>query len=355
MQAQYVVLLVAGAEMQHAVRQVWQETTNLRLLSVENSADAIDTLKTQIVHLILSEIDIGIIDGWRFARLVRANVLKCAETTPIILLSSTYCERITETTARAYGINLVLPANQLTQLPQVIQRFQHTALQSQPRQAILIVEDDQDIAELARRIVQTHYDVVIAATGPQALALYPSQSFALVLLDVMLPEINGQDVLTAIMQMNPQQSVVVMTAHGGIEIAEQMMLQGAADFVSKPFRDEQLRRVIEVETLREDFLVSNEQFKHKVMQLAGSEERYRALSEVHQRVLDHVSTVLMELTSTGLIKFANRAWYELTGQPPPAAAPSSASPDYFWRFLQPADQQLVQQQLQAMCAGQLEH
>lgn len=357
MQAQYVVLLVAGAEMQQAVRQVWHQTGNLPLLCVDNSADAIETLKTHIVQLILSEIDIGTIDGWRFARLVRANVLKCTETTPIILLSSTYCERITETTARAYGINLVLPASQLTQLPQVVQRFQQTALQSQPRPAILIVEDDQDIAELARRIVQTHYDVVIATTGPQALALYPTQSFALVLLDVMLPEINGQDVLAAIMQINPQQSVVVMTAHGGIDIAEQMMLQGAADFVSKPFRAEQLRRVIEVATLREDFLVSNEQFKLKVQQLAGSEERYRALSEVHQRVLDHVSTVLMELTSDGLIKFANRAWYELTSQTPPAptATTASTSPDAFWRFLQPADQLLVQQKLTAMSTGQLAH
>lgn len=149
------------------------QTGNLPLLCVDNSTDAIETLKTHIVQLILSEIDIGTIDGWRFARLVRANVLKCTETTPIILLSSTYCERITETTARAYGINLVLPASQLTQLPQVVQRFQQTALQSQPRPAILIVEDDQDIAELARRIVQTHFDVVIATTGPQALALIP--------------------------------------------------------------------------------------------------------------------------------------------------------------------------------------
>lgn len=349
MQGKYVVLLVASELMQAAVRQVLQRLDDWQLLTVDNSAAAIAVLKQQPVHLILSEIDIGAIDGWRFARLVRANVLKCEENTPIVLLSSTYCERITETTARAYGINLVLPQEHLSQLPRVIERFQHAELRTQRRQSILIVEDDPDIAELARRIVNAQYEVVIATTGPQAISLYQDQSFALVLLDVMLPEINGQDVLAAIMQMNPQQSVVVMTAHGGIDIAEQMMLQGAADFVSKPFRAEQLRRVIELAALREDFLVSNEQFKLKVQQLAGSEERYRALSEVHQRVLDHVSTVLMELTVDGQITFANRAWYELTAR---CTLDDHSS---FLHFLRATDRQLLQQHISAMCDGALEH
>ena len=118
---------------------------------------------------------------------------------------------------------------------------------------ILIVEDDADIAELAKRIVLPNYDVEIAVTGPQAVDMYRrSSSYALVLLDVMLPELNGQEVLAEIMRLNPKQSVVVMTAHGGIELAEQMMLQGAADFVNKPFRAEQLRRVIDVAAMREE-------------------------------------------------------------------------------------------------------
>ncbi len=335
--------------MQDAVRQVLLKSDDWQLMVVDNSADAIATLKQKHVNLILSEIEIGAIDGWRLARLVRANVLKCDEKTPIVLLSSTYCERITETTARAYGIDLVVPTAQLAQLPQVITRFELTEQRAQRRQAILIVEDDADIAELAKRIVQANYDVEIASTGPQALAIYPTRNFALVLLDVMLPELNGQEVLTEIMRINPQQSVVVMTAHGGIEIAEQMMLQGAADFVSKPFRAEQLRRVIEVAAMREDFLVSNEQFKLKVQQLAGSEERYRALSEVHQRVLDHVSTVLMELTSDGNIKFANRAWFELTDQC------NLANHTSFIEFLRPADQAIVRAQLADLCLGNAEH
>ena len=221
----------------------------------------------------------------------------------------------------------------------------HTQQRQQQRQTILIVEDEPDIAELARRILQTQYDVVIATTGPQALALYQPQSFALVLLDVMLPELSGQEVLAEIMRLNPKQSVVVMTAHGGVDIAEHMMLQGAADFVSKPFRAEQLRRIIEVAAQREDFLISNAQFKLKVEQLAGSEERYRALSIAHQRVLDHVSTVLMELSPEGKIVFANRAWFELVARSPIADA------DIFSNYLLPADQKLLQARLTELIHG----
>lgn len=349
MQVKYVMLLVAGEQMQQTVQQFLPESDALQLIVVNNSADAIAILKQKYVNLILTEIEIGGIDGWRLARLVRANVLKCEEKPPIILLSATYCERITETTARAYGIDLVLPKEQVAQIPQIVARFQQTEQRLQQRQTILIVEDDADIAELAKRIVLPNYDVEIAVTGPQAVDMYRrSSSYALVLLDVMLPELNGQEVLAEIMRLNPKQSVVVMTAHGGIELAEQMMLQGAADFVNKPFRAEQLRRVIDVAAMREDFLISNEQFKQKVQQLAGSEERYRDLSEVHQRVLDHVSTVLMELTSAGTIKFANRAWYDLT------AHSAVADPYSFLHFLRPADQALVRTQLAAICAGDLD-
>ena len=345
MQVEYVALLVTGTSMNEAVHRVLPANSQVQIIRVDNSLDAIAVLKQQAVHLIISEIDIGSIDGWRLARLVRANVLKCDEHTPFILLSSTYCERITETTARAYGINLVVAKQQLAELPRYINHLLQKAAHTQNRQCILVVEDEPDIAELARRILQPNYDVVIAATGPQALVCFAEQEFTLVLLDVMLPGLNGQQVLAEMMRQKPQQSVVVMTAHGGIEIAEQMMLQGAADFVSKPFRAEQLRRVIDVATQREDFLVSNEQFKQKVEQLAGSEERYRALSLVHQRVLDHVSTVLMELDPSGNIRFANKAWFDLV------AGSSLQHAGKLGSFFHPADRVLFEQQLLALCQG----
>lgn len=349
MQVEYVILLVAGTSMNEAVQQILPSNSLVELIRVDNSLDAIAVLKQQPVHLIISEIDIGSIDGWRLARLVRANVLKCDEHTPFILLSSTYCERITETTARAYGIDLVVAKQHLTDLPEHITQLLHKAEHRQLRPQILVVEDEPDIAELARRILQPNYDVTVAASGPDALLCFARQPFSLVLLDVMLPGLNGQQVLAEMMRQKPQQSVVVMTAHGGIDIAEQMMLQGAADFVTKPFRAEQLRRVIDVATQREDFLVSNEQFKHKVEQLEGSEERYRALSVVHQRVLDHVSTVLMELDPAGKIRFANKAWFDLTADSPLAGAEQLSS------FLHPADRLVFAEQLHALFQGRAQH
>ncbi len=345
MQAPFVTLVVASAATQDAITKVLPVDEHWQILQVDSSLCAISILKQRPVQLIVAEIETGDIDSWRLARLVRANVLQCGEHTPFVLLSSTYSERITETTARAYGIDLVLPLPQLAQLPALVQKFSAQTPQARGRPRLLVVEDDSDIAELARRILQSSYEIEIATSGTQALALYQPDKYALVLLDVMLPGLNGQQVLHDIIRQQPQQSVVVMTAHGGIDIAESMMLQGAADFISKPFRADQLRRVIEVAAQREDFMVSNQQFRQKVEQLAGSEARYRALSQTHQRVLDHVSTVLMELDVAGHIRFANRAWFSLSGQ---STAPEG---QLFSQYLQKADQPRFAEQLQALTEG----
>ena len=162
-------------------------------------------------------------------------------------------------------------------------------------------------------MLRFNYDIEIAEDGKKGVELYLQKEYAIVLLDVMLPQMSGQQVLDVIMKHNPSQAVVVMTAHGGIDIAEDMILKGAVDFIQKPFRAEQLRKVVDVAAQREDFMISNAQFEEKVVALQQSESRFKALSTAHQRVLDHLSTVVMELTLDGKVKFVNRAWWELTG------------------------------------------
>ena len=111
-----VLLVCSDKERENVLLQRLQKDDVFAIHSVSNSAQAIDKLKHISVDVIVSEIDIGDVDGWRLARMVRAGVFVSKDNTPFVLITSTYCQRIAETTARAYGIDKVLPYEQHEEL-----------------------------------------------------------------------------------------------------------------------------------------------------------------------------------------------------------------------------------------------
>jgi diguanylate cyclase (GGDEF)-like protein/PAS domain S-box-containing protein len=307
-----ILLVTSDAAVKHRILRLTEQEQYL-LSYAKDSAQAITTLKHTAIDLIICDTHIGQLDGWRLARMVRAQLFKCHKSTPFMLLTQTYCEHIAETTAIAFAIDKVVAKDKLEVLPEFLQQFESAKLPKPYVLSVLVVEDDPDIAELTCRILKSNYKVDIEMTGAGGLARYKASTYDIVLLDVQLPEMSGAQVLHEIMQLNPNQAVVIMTAHGGTDLAEQLMIEGAVDFVTKPFKAEQLRKVISIAAHRENYLISNEQFEEKVLTIKRSEDEYRQLSQTHERLLDHLATVVMELGLDGQIVFANRAWNTLTG------------------------------------------
>lgn len=282
-------------------------------LAVKDSAAAVAILKETPLDVIISDTDIGQLDGWRLARMLRANLFESPSHTPFILLTDTHCEHIAETTAAAFAIDKVISHSELDSIATTIHSVLEINTQQTNMLAVLIVEDEPDISELAVRILKQNYYIETADSGSKAIEKIASREFDIILLDVQLPEMSGAQVLDHIMGKNPKQAVVIMTAHGGTDLAEQLMINGAVDFISKPFKAEQLRRVISIAAHRENYLISNAQFADKVQTIKLSEEKYRHLSDTHTRLLDHLSTVVMEIDMEGKIVFTNQAWTKLTG------------------------------------------
>lgn len=287
--------------------------TDVTLFKATDSQQALTILKDVELDVIVSDDDIDQLDGWRLARMIRANLFKCSSDTPFILIADTHCEHLADTTASAFDIDKVLPQNQLDHLANTVLNALHNRETSRGMLSLLIVEDEPDIAELIQRILSKQYQIQLATDGQQAVDMYQKGLFDIVLLDVQLPEISGAQVLEQIIAVDPKQAVVIMTAHGDTDLAGNLMSQGAVDFISKPFRAEQLRKVISIAAHRENFLISNAQFAEKVQTIESSKEKFRQLYETHNRLLEHLSTVIMELDPNGRILFANQAWTELTG------------------------------------------
>ena len=119
---------------------------------------------------------------------------------------------------------------------------------------MLIVDDDAEIRSVLREmLVKQGFEVAEADDGPPALDHAATSPPAVVVLDVKMPQSDGLDVLLDLKRLQPHLPVIILTAHGDIPMAVEAMRRGAYDYVSKPFRQDDLvmsiRRAVERQAL----------------------------------------------------------------------------------------------------------
>jgi two-component system, OmpR family, response regulator len=108
--------------------------------------------------------------------------------------------------------------------------------------SILVVDDDPVIRRLLQqRLVKENHKVMVAEDGYKATALMGSNSYDVVLTDLMMPgDIGGIEVLETAKDINPATEVVLITAHSSVDTAVQAMKKGAADYLEKPINFDEL-------------------------------------------------------------------------------------------------------------------
>ena len=126
-----------------------------------------------------------------------------------------------------------------------------------PPRRVLVVEDDSVVLGLLVKILtEAGYQVTGVPTGEAALGELDKQLFDAVLLDLNLPGVQGMDVLSVGPTLQTDTPFIVMTAFGSVDTAVEAMKRGAFDYVSKPFRTEELlltlRRAHEEAELRRE-------------------------------------------------------------------------------------------------------
>jgi two-component system sensor histidine kinase/response regulator len=106
---------------------------------------------------------------------------------------------------------------------------------------ILVIDDERGLREGCRRALARYgYPVDVAATGEEGLAKVREGDFGLVLIDVMMPDISGIELLATIHQQDPDIVCIIITGYATVELAVQAMKLGAYDFIAKPFSDDNL-------------------------------------------------------------------------------------------------------------------
>lgn len=103
------------------------------------------------------------------------------------------------------------------------------------KKSVLVVEDEHIAARAAEKALEKYYRVTLAHDGMTAQRLWRQHHHDIVLLDLMLPDISGAELLRVMLQENPNQIVIIVTAHDAPDRHQELILAGgASDFVSKP-------------------------------------------------------------------------------------------------------------------------
>ncbi|KPM75416.1 MULTISPECIES: two-component system response regulator [Pseudoalteromonas] len=314
--AKQLKLLILNASV--AERETIKTTLNklnvFTFIEASDSQDALKILKSHPVDIIITGLEVGKIDGWRFSRMIRSGLLKTPKNTPILLTPPIYCERIAETTARSYGIDAVLPFERQDMLPQVLANVLSTHLEKSSRLNLLLLETDNRKAEDISEQLKLSFAITHTTSTKAALATYLQQKFAIVLIDATESHSDtAAGLISEILQHNPKQAIVTIIDNNDADYAEQLLLSGVTDFIRAPYDHSLLSKVCDHAARREDFMVSYAEFAQKVEQLSQSQSRYKELFSAHQRILLHLNTVVLEFNQEGNIRFINPAWEHLTG------------------------------------------
>ncbi len=115
---------------------------------------------------------------------------------------------------------------------------------------ILIVEDDNDINSLVKEtLAQAGHDCVQAYSGTEGLLYAKAEDFSLILLDLMLPGISGEELLKEIKKLK-NIPVIVMSAKDSIDTKIELLITGAEDYITKPFDIKELQARVSVQLRR---------------------------------------------------------------------------------------------------------
>ena len=125
---------------------------------------------------------------------------------------------------------------------------------------ILVIDDEVDMLSLIRLILteKTDYEIITTNNPLEVSNLLNEKKFDVIVTDLKMPIMDGLDVVDAIRKQDALVPIIIITAYGSVESAEEAVKKGAFDYITKPFRQEQLlislKRALEWYALKKEYL-----------------------------------------------------------------------------------------------------
>src|SRR6266850_609955 len=165
---------------------------------------------------------------------------------------------------------------------------------------LLVADDDPGLREsLERTLTREGYRVLLASDGRAALERVQGGGIDLIVTDLKMPGLTGLELLRAAKAIAPDLDVILLTAFGTVEEAVKAMKDGAYDFLTKPFRREQLLKLIDKALERRQLIEKNKALQQRLDDLLGqgtmigASPAFRRMMTLVEQVADSSATVLI--------------------------------------------------------------
>ena len=186
---------------------------------------------------------------------------------------------------------------------------------------LLVADDDPGLREsLERTLTREGYRVVLASDGRAALERVQAGGVDLIVTDLRMPGLTGLELLRAAKAIMPDVDVILLTAFGTVEEAVQAMKDGAYDFLTKPFRREQLIKLVDKALERRDLIEQNKALKKQLEdirakgQMIGASPSFRRMLTLVEQIADSSATILIQGESGTGKELVARTIHERSGR-----------------------------------------
>jgi len=156
--------------------------------------------------------------------------------------------------------------------------------------SILIVDDENGVRESLRMVLQDDYELYLAKTGKEALHIFESRSIDIVLLDIMLPDIDGRHLIQDFKQIDDSVDIIMVTAVKDLQSGIDAIKKGAHDYLVKPFEVENVKDIVAKAIKKKRLLKEIILLKHEVVQCHPLENMV-GRTPAMKKVFDLIATV----------------------------------------------------------------
>lgn len=182
---------------------------------------------------------------------------------------------------------------------------------------IHVIDDEPVIHDVLSQLLTSEgYDIEISSSGEEALEKFEVRTFDLVLLDLLMPGMNGIEILKAAKKIDPQALIIILTAYASVESAIEAMKIGAFDYIQKPFKHEELlltiARALEHKNLQKENVRLRDELKRKFSfaNIIGKSKVMENVFDLIKAAAPTRSTILVEGESGTGKELAARAIHQ---------------------------------------------
>ena len=167
--------------------------------------------------------------------------------------------------------------------------------------AVLVIDDEEIMREILEALLTREgYEVTLAASGPEGIELAKAATFDAAIVDVMMPEMDGLETLDGLKKTDEEIAVIMITAFASVETAIAAMKHGAFDYITKPFKNDEVLVVLRNAVERRQLVVENRALRQNLQDryqqfgnIIGRSARMRQVFDLIAQAAPSRSTILI--------------------------------------------------------------